>query len=107
MKNDRALLEDALELLEEWQNGKTPYEETKKLIGILTERFTPVKPRLDDTLTPKYEKAKELRATGLMLKDACAQAGITPDQWYRRKRMEETGVDRINREYYLCTKPNP
>ena len=96
MKKDRALLEDALDLLEEWQDGETPYEETKKLIGILTERFTIGKPRLDDTLTPKYEKAKELRATGIMLKDACAQAGITPDQWYRRKRMEETGVDRIN-----------
>lgn len=97
-KKDRALLEDALEVLEMWHDGETPYEETKEMIQIITYRFTPVKPRLDDTLTPKYERAKELRATGLMLKDACAQAGITPDQWYRRKRMEETGVDRINRE---------
>ena len=96
MKNDRVLLEAALELLEGWQDGETPYKETKRLINILTERFAPGKPRLDDTLTSKYERAKELRATGIMLKDACAQAGITPDQWYRRKRMEETGVDRIN-----------
>lgn len=48
------------------------------------------KPELD----PKYTLAKELRAKGLMVKEACAQAGLTVDQWYRRKRIETYGADR-------------
>lgn len=95
---DKKLLQEALELLEDWYDGESPKQDTKKLIDKLTERFT-IRSRFDDSLTPKIEKAKEMRKTGMMLKDACAIAGITPDQWYRRMRMETTGVDRINKEY--------
>jgi hypothetical protein len=51
------------------------------------------KPELD----PKYQKAKELRASGMLLKDACAVAEITVDQWYRRQRIEQLGTDRPGR----------
>ena len=51
------------------------------------------KPELD----PKYQKAKELRASGMLLKDACGSAGLTLDQWYRRKRIEKIGTDRPGR----------
>lgn len=48
------------------------------------------KPELD----PKYIKAKELRACGAMVKDACAQAGLTLEQWYRRQSIEKYGKAR-------------
>jgi len=51
------------------------------------------KPELD----PKYQKAKELRGSGMMLKDACGAAGLTIDQWYRRQRIEKIGTDRPER----------
>lgn len=51
------------------------------------------KPELD----PKYQKAKELRAKGMILRDVCAESGLTLDQWYRRQRIEKTGTDRPGR----------
>jgi phenylalanine-4-hydroxylase len=42
----------------------------------------------DHTLTAKYEKAKELRACGVRLKDALEQADMSRDQWYRRQNIE-------------------
>ena len=47
------------------------------------------KPELD----PKYEEAKRLRESGMMLKDACEKTGLTRDQWYRRQRIELRGKD--------------
>lgn len=51
------------------------------------------KPELDS----KYQKAKELRATGMILRDVCAVSGLTLDQWYRRQRIEKIGTDRPGR----------
>lgn len=48
------------------------------------------KPELD----PKYQKAKQLREQGLMVKDACKQAGISTEQWYRRQSIEKYGKAR-------------
>lgn len=45
-------------------------------------------------LDPKYQKAKELRGSGMMLKDACKIAGITTEQWYRRQSIEKFGKAR-------------
>lgn len=50
------------------------------------------KPELD----PKYQKAKELRAQGLLIKDCCEQSGLTRDQWYRRQSIEKYGRDRTD-----------
>lgn len=97
---DKQLLEECLEILEMWMDGENPRHRTKRMVDTLTKRFTYIGPRFDHSLTPKYEYAKTLVEAGLMIKEACASAGITPDQWYRRKRMEETGADRVGREYY-------
>lgn len=48
------------------------------------------KPELD----PKYQRAKELRAQGLMVKECCKQAGISTEQWYRRQSIEKYGKAR-------------
>jgi hypothetical protein len=48
------------------------------------------KPELD----PKYQRAKELRASGIILRDCLKMAGLTTDQWYRRQRIEKHGRDR-------------
>lgn len=48
------------------------------------------KPELD----PKYQKCKELRASGMTVRDSCRAAGLTTDQWYRRQRIEMYGMDR-------------
>jgi len=48
------------------------------------------KPELD----PKYQKCKELRASGMTVRDSCRAAGITTDQWYRRQRIDMYGMDR-------------
>lgn len=45
-------------------------------------------------LDPKYQKAKELRAGGMMIKDACALSGISTEQWYRRQAIEKYGKAR-------------
>ena len=97
---DKELLAKCLELLEQWYDGDEPRKKTQAMIVTLSERFAPSKPRLDHSLTPKYEKAKRYVEGGNSIGVACVKAGITRDQWYRRKRMEETGVDRINREYW-------
>ena len=48
------------------------------------------KPELD----PKYQKCKELRTSGMTVRDSCRAAGLTTDQWYRRQRIEMYGMDR-------------
>ena len=45
-------------------------------------------------LDEPYKLAKSLRAEGMMLKDACAQAGLSIEQWYRRQAIEKHGVGR-------------
>lgn len=51
--------------------------------------------RWREDLTPKYEEVKKLVADGVQVSCACEAVGITRDQYYRRKRIEETGRDRI------------
>ena len=48
-----------------------------------------------EDLTPKYEEVKKLVADGVQVSCACEAVGITRDQYYRRKRIEETGRDRV------------
>ena len=48
----------------------------------------------NDTITPMYEQAKYYRNEGLTVDEACAKAGITRDQWYRRKNIERYGKSR-------------
>ena len=94
---DKEMLAECLDLLEQWIDGDEPRKATKKMVDLLTARFTRHKPRFDETLTPKYEAAKAAVAKGYMIKDACEMAGITRDQWYRRKEMERSGVCQPNR----------
>lgn len=51
--------------------------------------------RWKEDLTPKYEEVKKLVADGVQVSCACEAVGITRDQYYRRKRIEETGRDRV------------
>ena len=51
--------------------------------------------RWKEDLTPKYEQVKKLVADGVQVSCACEAVGITRDQYYRRKRIEETGRDRV------------
>ena len=97
---DKEMLAECLDLLEQWLDGDEPRKVTKKMVDLLTARFTRHKPTFKPELTSKYEIAKDCVAAGFKIKDACKTAGITTDQWYRRKRMEETGLDRVDREYY-------
>ena len=46
-------------------------------------------------LTPKYEEVKKLVAKGVAVTCACEAVGITTDQYYRRKRIETQGRDRV------------
>lgn len=49
---------------------------------------------LDSDLTLKYEECKKYFSNGMRLKDACEKAGITRDQWYRRRNMEKYGASK-------------
>ena len=84
------LLMDCVDLLEEWLRGIDPKVETHILLKEIEEATTK-KPggfAPNPYITQQYEKAKQLVRQGKMIKDACKEAGITLDQWYRRKRME-------------------
>jgi len=51
--------------------------------------------RWREDLTPKYEEVKKLVADGVQVSCACEAVGITRDQYYRRKRIEIHGRDRV------------
>ena len=42
-----------------------------------------------------YEEAKRIVATGVSVVCACEATGISRDTYYRRRRIEETGRDRL------------
>ena len=90
---DRALLEEALEILEEWYDGEEPRRKTQKFIARLTVRFTK-RNRWRKDFDAKYDQAKKLVEKGVSVTCACEAIGITRDTYYRRKRIEETGRDR-------------
>ena len=46
-------------------------------------------------LDKPYAEVKELVAKGVAVTCACEAVGITPDQYYRRKRIETQGRDRV------------
>ena len=73
---------------EEWYS--LPKEARDKIRMANTGNRNTWKPELD----PKYQKAKQLREQGLMVKDACKQAGISTEQWYRRQSIEKYGKAR-------------
>ena len=51
------------------------------------------KPELDKP----YAEVKELVAKGVAVTCACEAIGIKPDQYYRRRRIELTGNDRVKK----------
>jgi len=51
--------------------------------------------RWREDLTPKYEEVKKLVADGVQVSCACEAVGITRDQYYRRRRIEMNGRDRV------------
>lgn len=73
---------------EEWY--ALPKEARDKIRLAATGNRNTWKPELD----PKYQTAKKLREEGLLVKDACSQAGITLEQWYRRQSIEKYGKAR-------------
>lgn len=53
------------------------------------------KNRWDHKLDPLYEQVKQLVYAGVQVTCACEAVGISRDSYYRRKRIEETGRDRV------------
>ena len=51
--------------------------------------------RWREDLTPKYEQVKKLVADGVQVSCACEAVGITRDAYYRRRRIEMNGRDRV------------
>lgn len=78
----------ALKHQEEWYS--LPKEARDKIRMAATGNRNVWKAELD----PKYQKAKELRESGMMLKDACTVAGISTEQWYWRQAIEKYGKAR-------------
>jgi len=66
---------------------------------LLAEGRGPVKKK-DPEITVRYETAKKLVEAGYLVKDACMKVDITYDTYYRRKRIEKTGIDRKKRREY-------
>ena len=88
-------LEEAIELLEEHKDG----EDIQGRADEFLQRYyasLEVK-RIDSRITEKFEQAKKLVAQGKMIKTACAETGLTREQWNRRLRMQKQGRDRDDR----------
>ena len=56
---DKEMLAECLDLLEQWLDGDEPRKVTKKMVDLLTARFTRHKPTFKPELTSKYEIAKD------------------------------------------------
>lgn len=93
----REIVEDLTIRIEEIKEDEVYYtlpKETRDKLKMAARGNRNVwKPELDS----KYQKAKELRATGMILREVCAVSGLTLDQWYRRQRIEKIGTDRPGR----------
>ena len=53
------------------------------------------KNRWDHKLDPLYEQVKQLVYAGVQVTCACEAVGMSRDSYYRRKRIEVTGRDRV------------
>lgn len=91
------LLEEAIEILEDLMDGENV---TVMADGFLKRYYETLKkgnrggvPR-NAYITKQFEKAKAIVASGKMIKEACAETGLTRDQYNRRMRMEKQGRDR-------------
>ena len=94
---------DCMDLLESWLAGENVKFDTKVLLNELydrTRRKVPVGAPRNQALTVQYDQAKKLVAGGMQIGTACAQVGITRDQFCRRRRMEQQGKDRKERRIY-------
>ncbi len=91
-------LEEAIKLLEDYREGKDIYGRVREFLKMYYASLArkPPPPRTNHYITQQFEKAKALVAQGKMIKDACAEAGLTRDQWNRRMRMQKQGRDRID-----------
>lgn len=89
-----SILKDRVKVLknqEEWYSMSKETRDKMRLAAMGNRNLW--KPELD----AKFQKAKELRACGMLIKDACSKAGISIDQWYRRQAIEKNGKSRIKR----------
>lgn len=102
MTSKAKFLEEAIEILEDLMDG----ENVRVMAdGFLQRYYETLKrgnrggvPR-NAYITKQFEKAKAIVASGKMIKDACAETGLTRDQYNRRMRMEKQGRDRVWRDY--------
>ena len=85
-------LAEAIEILEDYKDGENiqrrAHEFLKKYYASLEVK------RIDSRITERFEKAKVLVAQGKMIKTACAETGLTREQWNRRMRIQKQGRDR-------------
>lgn len=94
---------DCMDVLEQWIDGEQPRIETKILLEEMYERTTKRTTGgklINHGLTVRYEDAKAMIASGSSIGSACAMAGITRDQFNRRRRIEAQGRDRQERRSY-------
>ena len=85
-------LAEAIEILEDYKDGEDIYGRAREFLQRYYASLE-VK-RIDSRITEKFEKAKALVAQGKMIKTACAETGLTREQWNRRLRMQKQGRDR-------------
>ena len=97
MTSKAKFLEEAIEILEDFKDGEAIYD---RAADFLQRYYETLKrgnrggvPR-NAYITKQFEKAKAIVASGKMIKDACAETGLTRDQYNRRMRMEKQGRDR-------------
>ena len=85
-----ALIDEFSERIDELKEIETAREKKAKAVQKQKERAVNNYSWSQD-LTAKYEEAKVLRAAGFTINEICAKAGITIDQWYRRKNIDLYG----------------
>ena len=94
-------LAEAIELLEDYKDGEDIQRQARDFLQRYYETLKKGNrggvPR-NSYITKQFEKAKAIVASGKMIKDACAETGLTRDQYNRRMRMEKQGRDRLERD---------
>ncbi len=89
-------LAEAIALLEDHKDGEDiqgrAYEFLQRYYASLKRKKGGVV--VNPYITKQFEKAKVLVAQGKMIKTACAETGLTREQWNRRMRIQKQGRDR-------------
>ena len=97
MTSKKEFFDEAIELFEDLIDGVNITDHAKDFLQRYYETLKRGNrggvPR-NSYITKQFEIAKKLVAGGMLIKDACAETGLTRDQYNRRMRMEKFGRDR-------------